>query len=185
MRVISGTARGLKLKAADGFDTRPTADRVKENIFNMIAPELPGCKFLDLFSGTGAIGIEALSRGAEFAAFVDSSPTAVEVIRHNLDAAKLTDSAMVFRMDFKHALERFMHEKRKFDVIFLDPPYHAVLAEEALELIADGGLLDDKGYVVVELENGAQLEAPGFDIYKSRDYGASSVVILIPERAIE
>jgi len=180
MRVISGKARGLKLRAAEGLNTRPTADRIKENIFNMLAPDLPGCMFLDLFSGTGAIGIEALSRSAKFAVFVDNSPIAVETIKRNLDAAKLMCGARVICMDYKPALEQLAREKLKFDVIFLDPPYYTGFAPECLELIAGGGLLNDTGFVVAELEHGTKhcLNSYRFEIYKSRDYGAASIVFL-------
>lgn len=178
MRVISGKARGFKLKAVEGLDTRPTADRIKENIFNILTPDLPGCRFLDLFSGTGAIGVEALSRGAEYVVFVDNSPVAIETIKHNLDAVKLADGATVLCMNFKLAIEWLVHEKLRFDIIYLDPPYDTGFAPEALELIAGEGLLNDTGFVVAELKRGAEFNRFGFEVYKSRNYGASSILFL-------
>jgi len=178
MRIISGKARGLKLRAPDGLDTRPTADRIKESLFNMLAPDLPGCRFLDLFGGTGAIGIEALSRGAALAVFADNSSVAVGTIKKNLAAAKLADGARVLYTDFKDALGRLASEGQKFDIIFLDPPYHTTFAEEALSLIAAEGLLDDDGYAVVETERGAALKTDGLQEYKMRNYGSASLVFL-------
>ena len=178
MRIISGKSRGLKIRSIQGLDTRPTSDRVKENIFNMLAPDLPGCSFLDLFSGTGGIGIEALSRGAEFVAFVDNSPKAIDTINYNLRSAKLSDGAMVLCMDFRLALERLSQRKYLFDVIFLDPPYHTTFVDEALESIINSGLLQNNGYVVAEVERGARFNASGFEIYKSRNYGTTTIVFV-------
>jgi len=183
MRVISGKARGRRLKAAQGLDIRPTADRVKENIFNMLAPLLPGCRFLDLFGGTGAIGIEALSRGAGFVEFVDSSPIAVDTIIHNLSAAKLTEGTRVLCIDFRLALKRFSREGCKFDVIFLDPPYQTAFVSESLDLITECALLKNNGCVVVETEStgkksGAEITSPGFEVYKYRNYGSVSIMFL-------
>jgi len=181
MRVISGKARGKRLKAVQGFETRPTADRIKENIFNMLAPLLYGCRFLDLFSGTGAVGIEALSRGAEFVEFVDNSPKAVDTIKHNLSAANLTKGSRLLCIDFRLALKRFSHEGCKFDVIFLDPPYKTTYVGESLGLIAEGALLYDNGFVVVESEGaecGAEIASHGFEVYKHRNYGRASIAFL-------
>ena len=122
MRVIAGTARSMPLKCIEGLDTRPTTDRIKETLFNMLQPEIPGCRFLDLFGGSGAIGIEALSRGADFAAFAENNKKAYECILANLAFTRLADRSRVFFMDALGAL-RVMEEDGPFDLIFLDPPY--------------------------------------------------------------
>ena len=120
MRVIAGSARRLLLKAPEGMDTRPTTDRIKETLFNMIQDELYHCHFLDLFSGSGGIGIEALSRGGELAVFVENSPKAVEVIRSNLKTTHLEDRAMVMNCDVQTALNRLEERGMSFDFIFMD-----------------------------------------------------------------
>ena len=122
MRVIAGSARRLTLKTIEGMDTRPTTDRIKETLFNMIQNDIYGCTFLDLFSGSGAIGIEALSRGAKEAVFVEKNPKAADCIRDNLKAARLADKATLLNCDISDALKRIENRKRAFDFIFMDPP---------------------------------------------------------------
>ena len=121
MRVIAGTARSMPLKCIEGLDTRPTTDRIKETLFNMLQPEIPGCRFLDLFGGSGAIGIEALSRGADVAAFAENNKKAYECILANLAFTRLADRSRVFFMDALGAL-RVMAEDGPVDLIFLAPP---------------------------------------------------------------
>ena len=121
MRVISGSARGKQLTPVPGKDTRPTTDRVKESVFNILQMMVPGSEMLDLFAGTGQMGIEALSRGASHAVFCDAAPKALSVIRKNIAAARVEDRAEVIGADFVSALRRL--QGRQFDVIFLDPPY--------------------------------------------------------------
>ena len=121
MRVIAGTARSMPLKCIEGLDTRPTTDRIKETLFNMLQPEIPGCRFLDLFGGSGAIGIEALSRGADYAAFAENNRKAYDCIGDNLAFTKLADRARVFFMDALGAL-RVLEGEEPFDIIFLDRP---------------------------------------------------------------
>lgn len=176
MRVISGTARGTRLRPVKGMLTRPTADRIKENLFNMLAPDIGGCKFLDIFSGTGAIGIEALSRGAELAVFVDSAAAAAEVIRFNLNATGLAARAKLLRADFRTALPKLKADG--FDIIFMDPPYRTSLAGDACGIIMDHGLLNADGYIVAELESGALIEHKDLVIFKTKDYASTSVVFL-------
>ncbi len=123
MRVIAGTARRLQLKTLDGIDTRPTTDRIKETLFNMISAELYDSNFLDLFSGSGGIGIEALSRGAANAVFVEKNPKAMKCIQENLESTKLKDRAKTMQMDVFAALSR-LNGEWKFEYIFMDPPYN-------------------------------------------------------------
>ena len=123
LRVISGTAKGHKLKTIKGITTRPTADRVKESLFNIISGLIPKARVLDVYAGTGSIGIEALSRGAEFAVFVDKSNECSRIIRENLVSTKLIDKASVITGDIFITLNKISKNNKKFDIIFLDPPY--------------------------------------------------------------
>ena len=124
MRVIAGTARRLNLKTVPGMETRPTTDRIKETLFNILQPEMPDCRFLDLFSGSGGIGIEALSRGAAYAVFVEKNPRACNCIRDNLSFTKLVEHGKLLNMDVLQAL-RSLEGEEAFDCIFMDPPYKA------------------------------------------------------------
>ena len=133
MRVIAGTARSLPLKTPAGMDTRPTTDRIKETLFNMLQPYLPGAVFLDLYSGSGGIGIEALSRGAGHAYFVENNRNAIACITENLQFTKFTDKATVLRQDVLGALPG-IHEK-EVDVIFMDPLYHSEYEQQVLRLL--------------------------------------------------
>ena len=147
MRVISGTAKGHKLFSPPGHKTRPTGDRMKEDLFNILAPEVKGALFLDLYCGSGAIGIEALSRGAESAVFVDSSKAAISAARANLEKTRLIDRARFMHMPVESALEAF---DAPFDMIFIDPPYTSGDLGPALRLINQRGLLSENGILVAE-----------------------------------
>ena len=163
MRVIAGSARSLKLVTIDSMDTRPTTDRIKETLFNMLSNDIPGCRFLDVFSGSGAIGIEALSRGAAMAVFVENSRKAVECINKNLAFTKLADKAVGM-------LER---QGQAFDVIFMDPPYGKLLEKAVLERLAGSPLMDDDTMVIVESDldtNFDYLDDLGLELYKTKKY---------------
>ena len=147
MRVITGKARGVQLKTPDGMTTRPTADRVKEALFSIIQFEIPGAKVLDLFGGTGQLGIEALSRGAKSAVFVDAGEPACRLIRENLRRTKLESDAKVVRSDYLEYLKR---SRDTFNIIFLDPPYAAGLVPPCLALLHDRKLLAAGAIVAVE-----------------------------------
>ncbi|MDY6287683.1 MAG: 16S rRNA (guanine(966)-N(2))-methyltransferase RsmD [Lachnospiraceae bacterium] len=149
MRVIAGTCRSMPLKTLPGRDTRPTTDRIKETLFNILQNYIPGCRFLDLFAGSGAIGIEALSRGAVSACFVEQSRQAVSVIRDNLRFTKLYDRAEVLQMDVMSAI-RGMEGKQAFDVVFMDPPYLKDLERDALGLLAHSSIVTPDTLFVVE-----------------------------------
>ena len=176
MRVISGKARGIQLKTPEGMLTRPTSDRVKEACFSIIQFDLPGAKVLDLFGGTGQLGIEALSRGAQSAVFVDMAEKPCALIRENLKRAKLDSQAMVIRADYMDYLKR---TKEKFDIIFLDPPYAEVFLENALNLITQIDILQTNGIIVTERPNGKELpwEFEGFQ--RSRDYKYGNTLLTI------
>ena len=124
MRVIAGSAKRLLLKTIEGMDTRPTTDRIKETLFNMLQPQIPGCLFLDLFSGSGAIGIEALSRGAKTAVFIENNPKAADCIRENLQRTHLEEGALVMNCDVIAGLKRLEGRNYRFGLIFMDPPYN-------------------------------------------------------------
>ena len=139
MRVIAGSARSLKLKTLEGIDTRPTTDRIKETLFNMIAPYLYDCEFLDLFAGSGGIGIEALSRGAKEAVFVEKNPKAMECIKENLKFTRLEKKGITLTKDVLNALYQLEGDK-VFDYIFMDPPYDQGLERQVVEYLTRSSL---------------------------------------------
>lgn len=147
MRIISGTARGRKLKTLEGLETRPTADRVKEGLFNIIQFDVPGTRFLDLYAGSGQIGIEALSRGAEYAVFNDQSRKAQEIIKENLIAVGFYPKSRVVSMDAKAYLAA---TKERFHIAFLDPPYFQGMLPEILPLVAEK--MAPNGIIICEHE---------------------------------
>jgi 16S rRNA (guanine966-N2)-methyltransferase len=177
MRVIAGKARRLALKTVPGMDTRPTTDRIKETLFNMIQDELYGIRFLDLFSGSGAIGIEALSRGAKEAVFVEKNPAAVRCIRENLKFTRLDADAFVVQTDVFAALDRLEQEirggKESFGVIFMDPPYEHELEKEVLFRLKDSVIADEHTLIIVEASlktDFSYLEEYGFHLLKRKEY---------------
>ena len=176
MRVIAGTARGTQLKTPEGMQTRPTIDRVKEALFSIIHFDLPGAKVLDLFGGTGQLGIEALSRGAASATFVDQAEPACRLIKENLRRAKLESGAKVVRGDYMEYLSRCREE---YDIILLDPPYAEVFLENALKRIAEIDILRSGGIIVAERPVGKDLpwEFPGFT--RSKDYKYGTVLLTL------
>ena len=181
MRVIAGSARRLLLKTLDGLDTRPTTDRIKETLFNMLQPELADCMFLDLFSGSGAIGIEALSRGAGLAVMIENNPKALECIRENLSRTKLEDRAMVMGCDVITGLKRLEGKNYKFDIVFMDPPYNQELEKQVLELLKDAKFVNEDTRIIVEasLETDfSYLEEMGFSIDKIKRYKTNQHIFI-------
>lgn len=150
VRVIGGSRRGFRLQALPGRNTRPTADRIKESLFNILAPRLPDARVLDLFAGTGALGIEALSRGASHAHFVEQAPKAVAVLRANVARTRFDDAATIIVADVFRALPRLAKEGARFDLVFIDPPYAAAVGRRTIETAAALDLLSPDGLVVVE-----------------------------------
>ena len=176
MRVITGKARGVQLKTPDGMLTRPTADRVKEALFSIINFDLPGAAVLDLFGGTGQLGIEALSRGAKSAVFVDQREDACKIIRENLRRTRMETQGRVVRSDYLDYLRR---SREKFDIILLDPPYAEVFLENALKCITEIDILQSGGIIVAERPLGKELPWE-FDGYtRSRDYKYGKVLLTI------
>ena len=176
MRVITGKARGVQLKTPEGMQTRPTADRVKEALFSIINFDIPGAAVLDLFGGTGQLGIEALSRGAKSAVFVDAREDACRLIRENLKRTKLEANTRVVRSDYLDYLSRC---REQFDIILLDPPYAEVFLENALKRITEIDILRSGGIMVAERPLGKELpwEFEGYE--RSRDYKYGKVLLTI------
>ncbi len=176
MRVITGKARGVSLKTPDGMATRPTTDRVKEAMFSIIQFDIPGATVLDLFGGSGQLGIEALSRGAKSAVFVDEREDACKLIRENLRRTKLENTASVIRSDYANFLKKC---KERFDIIFLDPPYAEKFLENSLNFITEIDILQSGGIIVAERPVGKELlcEFPGYT--RSKDYKYASTILTI------
>lgn len=179
MRVITGKARGVQLKTPDGELTRPTADRVKEALFSIINFDLPGARVLDLFGGTGQLGIEALSRGAASAVFVDAREDACKLIRENLKRTKLEREGKVVRSDYLDYLNRC---REKFTIIFLDPPYAEVFLEMALKRITEIDILQSDGIIVTERPLGKELPWEYAGYTRSRDYKYGKTLLTIYRR---
>ena len=177
MRVISGTARGTKINSIDSIETRPTLDRVKESLFNIIQNKLEDAIVLDLFAGSGAIGIECISRGAEKAYFCEKSHQATKMVYENLIKTRLKDKAIVLNNDYEKCLKQLYDDKIRFDLIYIDPPYKADIAVKATEKILkkDGVIIIETDEKERELKNLTQIEAEIFDI---RKYGRANLIFL-------
>lgn len=174
MRVISGKYRGLELKGHDIFGTRPTMDRVKESLFASIQRHIKNSACLDLFSGSGALGIEALSMGARTCYFVDNNKIAIKTLEDNLKRLKVVEEYHLLLNDYTEALKSFK-DKIKFDIIFLDPPYHLDLMNNAIKKIIDYDLLSEDGLIVCEYEEGI-IEC-SLNLLKTKKYGSKNISI--------
>lgn len=164
MRVIAGSARRRNLVCPSGNQTRPTTDRIKETLFNILQQDIHDCRFLDLFSGSGGIGIEALSRGAREAVFVEKDREAVSCIKTNVKNTGFQDNARVMAMDVMQALRRLEQSKLPFHLVFLDPPYEKGFEEQVIPFLAESSLVERDGLIVLEtsLAHGAQLLDGGY-----------------------
>lgn len=177
MRVISGKVRGLKLDCPQGIETRPTLDRVKEAVFSMLLPYIVDSSVLDLYAGSGALGIEALSRGADSAVFIDDNEAACNCIESNLSKSKFDVQSKVI----KTSAENFLKSTdKKFDIIFLDPPYSKNMYSKALKLIRDYNVLSANGIILVEwdYEIGFTKDLSDFVVVKEKKYGRVGVSVL-------
>ena len=184
MRVIAGTARRLLLKTPEGLETRPTSDIIKETLFNMLMPYLPGAVFVDLFAGSGGIGIEALSRGACKAYFVENSAKAIACITDNLKHTHLMDKSVVLKQDVFAALCGSIREAA--DIVFLDPPYHQGMEIRVLEILQNAPYITGETLVIVEASNDTMFESVsglGFDVEKEKIYKTNKHVFLRKKEA--
>ena len=180
MRVIAGKARSLKLKTIEDMSTRPTTDRIKETLFNMINTYIPGASFLDLFAGSGAIGIEALSRGASSAIFVENNRKCIDCINYNLQFTRLANNALVLNKTVDLALEEIKNTK-VYDVIFMDPPYDKMLEKDVLTKLIPYGLVDEDSIIIVEaslLTKFDYLDDIGFEVFKNKEYKTNKHVFI-------
>ena len=180
MRVITGKARGIQLKTPDGMLTRSTGDKVKEACFSIINFDIPGARVLDLFGGTGQLGIEALSRGAKSAVFVDAREDACRLIRENLKRTKLETEGRVVRSDYMDYLKRC---RDQFDIIFLDPPYAEVFLENALNKITEIDILQSDGIIVTERPLGKERPWEFEGYTRSKDYKYGKTLLTIYRKA--
>ncbi|AIS52573.1 methyltransferase [Thermoanaerobacter kivui] len=169
MRVIAGELKGRKVKSIKGDDIRPTSDRVKESLFNILGTKISDSVFLDLFAGTGNIGIEALSRGAQFCYFVDKSVKSVRCIKDNLSILNLLGVSKLFHKDALEAIEMLDKNNTKFDIIFLDPPYYQNLAEKTLIKISSCKILKEGGIVIAEHHKNDELKEKYGSLIKARE----------------
>lgn len=171
MRVIAGTARSLKLKTPEGQDTRPTTDRIKETLFNILQNRIPGSIFIDLFAGSGGIGIEAISRGAEHVYFVENAREAISCIQENLIFTKLTDKATLIKQDVIGALS--LIKEKEADLIFMDPPYHADCEKQVFSALSQQTYVTEETLIIVEAQLEKEfdfLEQLGFAVIKEKKY---------------
>ena len=170
MRVIAGSARSIPLKTPLGDHTRPTTDRIKETLFNIIQSEVPGCSFLDLFAGSGAIGIEALSRGATWCVFVENDKAALDCLADNLEKTKLGGKTSVLKQDTFVALTNLEY-KYTFDIIFMDPPYDRNMERRVLEYLTMSQMIDENSLIIFEASldtDTSYLEDLGYDLVKEK-----------------
>ena len=175
MRVVAGEFRGRKLECLDGIDIRPTLDRVKESLFNIIAIDVLEGDFLDLFSGSGAIGIEAISRGAKEVVFVDESIKSIKVLKNNLEKLKIDKNIEIFNDDCSMVVEKLFKEKRFFDIIFMDPPYSKGIVQALLKKININKILKEDGTIIVEHDIADILQQKEGDIalVRQKKYGST------------
>lgn len=179
MRVITGRARGTKLIGPKGLETRPTTDRIKESLFNMINQDLYDISFLDIFSGSGSIGIEALSRGAKDATFIENSKVTYKCLQENINKTRFNNQSTILNMGVEQALNQLGNNSSKYDVIFMDPPYNLDIINDTLIQIKKNDLLKSGGYIIVEGPTGYKInDTKDWDIWKEKQYGVTTMSFL-------
>lgn len=180
MRIIAGTARSLPLKTIDSQETRPTTDRIKETLFNMIQEDIPGCYFLDLFAGSGQIGLEALSRGALYAFFIENGKKAASCIQENINFTKFQDKSRLIISDVISGM-RTLEGKYNFDIIFMDPPYEKGTEKDVLAYLEHSSLLKANSMIIIEADLNTNFDYAneyGFCIKKEKNYKTNKHVFL-------
>ena len=183
MRVIAGSRRSLKLVTVEGMDVRPTTDRTKETLFNILNPYIADCEFLDLFSGSGAIGIEALSRGAKRAVMVEQSKQALACIDKNLTVTRFKEQAEVMAQDVFMALKALETKGKAFDIIFMDPPYNNELERRVLERLSGSPLVGSDTWIIAEASNETDfsyLPSLNFELDREKIYKNNKHVFISP-----
>ncbi len=186
MRVIAGSRRSLPLKSVEGSKTRPTTDRIKETLFNMIAPQIMGCRFLDVFAGSGGIGIEALSRGASFSCFIDNNQKAIKVIEENISFTKFTESSRIIKAD---ALKLFLRENpdQPYDIVFMDPPYALGCEKNVLSLLLlNNNWTNDNTVYIIEAAlktDFSWVGEIGCKVLKNKEYKTNKHVFICRENS--
>lgn len=181
MRVIAGSARRTNLKTVEGLGTRPTTDRIKETLFNMIQGDLYDCLFLDLFSGSGGIGIEALSRGAKRCYFVEQNKEAAKCIRDNLKTTHLENKAVLMESDVLSAVRKLNGREKPFDFIFMDPPYDKSFEFHVLDELRHMDYVDENTVIIVEASKDTgfdYLDEFGYEIYREKEYRTNMHVFI-------
>ena len=184
MRIISGKARGTKLYTLEGENTRPTLDRVKESIFSIIQNEIEGAQILDLFAGSGAIGLEFLSRGADSAVLCDKSKEAINIIKKNVEKTHMEKQTQIFNTDFENCLDKI--KDKQFDIIYIDPPYATQYIKKSLEKIIKLNIAKEESLIIIETddEQRIQKEIENIDIkiVDKRKYGRATIIFLSLEK---
>lgn len=182
MRIISGTARGTKLFTLEGLDTRPTLDRVKEPLFNIINFDLEDAVVLDLFAGSGALGLEAISRGAKKVFLCEKNRNAANIVEKNIEKTKFQDQAILIRNDFEKAISFIEQLNEKIDVVFIDPPYKTDLIKKSLEKILDSDILNDDFIIIAETDELERIlkdiNILNINVFDTRKYGRVSLIFL-------
>lgn len=179
MRIISGTARGTKLYTLKGMQTRPTLDRVKESLFNIIQNKIVDSIFLDLFSGSGAIGLEAASRGAKKVILCDKSKEAINIIKKNIEKTHLEEKAQVFNTDYEMLLKEKI--KEKVDIVYIDPPYNSNFAKKSIEIMIKNKIVDENSTIIVETDREDKINEISklpIEIEDKRKYGRAEIIFL-------
>ena len=177
MRIITGVARGIRLETLDGLDTRPTAERVKESVFSMLQFEIENRNVLDLFAGSGQLGLEALSRGALSCTFVEKSLDAMNIVKKNAKKTKLIDKCKILNIDYKDYL-RQSKIRDKFDIVFLDPPYSQKIIPEILECLVRFDMLNTNAKIICESEDDIEYSRAGLETIKHNKYGRAYITVL-------
>lgn len=180
MRIISGTARGTKLYTLEGLSTRPTLDRVKESLFNIIQGEIEGTQVLDVFAGSGAIGLELLSRGAKRAVLCDNSKEAIQIIKKNIEKTHMQEKAEVYNLDFEQLIEKLKNQK--FDIIYIDPPYATDFVRKTIDKIFENRLIKEETKIIIETDDEQRIlkdiENKDVVITDKRRYGRATIIFL-------
>ena len=183
MRIIAGKARGTKLYTLEGMNTRPTLDRVKESLFNIIQNEIPGSTFLDLFAGSGAIGLEAVSRGARKAILCDKEKSAIQIIKKNIEKTHFQNETELYNETFEKLLTTKIHEN--IDICYIDPPYKTNYVYEVIKIMLEKNIVNEETMIIIETDEKeriiSQIEKLDIEITDQRKYGRANLIFAKPK----